>query len=43
MLEQQKQIDLNRGNELKTMIHHYDQAYYRDGVSLITDAQYDRL
>ena len=43
MLKPTQLSPLERGQELKTLIHQYDQAYYRDGISLITDAEYDRL
>lgn len=43
MSNQIKLTQLERGQQLKTLIHQYDQAYYRDGISLVTDAEYDRL
>lgn len=43
MSNQNQLTSIKRGMELKTLILRYDQAYYRDGISLVTDAEYDRL
>lgn len=36
-------IDMKRINELKQLILKYDKQYYEEGVSDISDAEYDRL
>lgn len=38
-----KQKDLIRANELKELIKKYDFLYYENGISEISDAEYDRL
>ena len=41
--EENMQNDLERAYELIELIKKYDKQYYEDGVSEISDAEYDRL